>query len=65
MIKSNNKIDRRNSPCPGCGGSGQSSFFAGASRFILTYEDCPDCCGTGVILDQVEPDPEDPPEQKS
>lgn len=38
-------------PCPGCGGSGQTSFFGGASRFMLTWEDCPDCSGTGVILD--------------
>ncbi len=33
--------------CPTCGGSGQISFFAGASRFLLTTEECPACFGTG------------------
>jgi len=42
---------KQHTPCPGCGGSGQTSFFGGASRFILSWEDCPDCCGTGVLLD--------------
>jgi len=41
-------------PCPGCGGSGQTSFFAGESRFMLTWEDCPDCCGTGILLTDAE-----------
>ena len=40
----------KNTPCPGCGGSGQTSYFAGESRFMLTWEDCPDCSGTGVLL---------------
>ncbi len=42
----------RKHPCPGCGGSGQTSYFGGESRFMLTWEDCPDCCGTGVVLDE-------------
>jgi hypothetical protein len=56
-------------PCPGCGGSGQTSFFGGASRFMLTWEDCPDCCGTGIIIDETTADqpapiaPEDIEEQ--
>ncbi len=56
-------------PCPGCGGSGQTSFFGGASRFMLTWEDCPDCCGTGIIIDETAADqhaptaPEDTGEQ--
>jgi len=37
-------------PRPNCGGSGQTSYFAGESRFILTWEDCPDCSGTGLLL---------------
>ncbi|MBU1568616.1 MAG: hypothetical protein KJ630_23685 [Proteobacteria bacterium] len=41
-------------PCPGCGGSGETAFFGGESRFMLTREDCPDCCGTGVLLDETE-----------
>ena len=51
----NNKNEKeqdtlRNIPCPGCGGSGQTSYFGGESRFMLTWEDCPDCCGTGVVI---------------
>ncbi len=42
-------------PCPGCGGSGETAFFGGESRFMLTREDCPDCCGTGVQLDDIVP----------
>lgn len=42
--------------CPGCGGSGQTSFFGGASRFMFTWEDCPDCCGTGVVLERTDND---------
>lgn len=42
--------DRKNKQCPGCGGSGQTSYFGGESRFMLTWEDCPDCCGTGIEL---------------
>jgi DnaJ-class molecular chaperone len=45
-------------PCPGCGGSGQTSFFGGASRFMLTWEDCPDCCGTGIVLDETDTEQE-------
>ena len=36
-------------PCAGCGGSGQLSFFRGVSRFVMDWEDCPDCFGTGVV----------------
>jgi peptidylprolyl isomerase len=35
-------------PCPACGGSGQLSSFKGESRFLLTVEECPLCCGTGL-----------------
>lgn len=55
----NTDSNKQNRPCPGCGGSGQSSYFAGASRFMLTWEDCPDCCGTGVVLDETEPELKD------
>jgi DnaJ-class molecular chaperone len=43
---------KKPNPCIGCGGSGQTSFFGGASRFMFTWEDCPDCHGTGVTLDE-------------
>jgi DnaJ-class molecular chaperone len=36
--------------CPSCGGSGQIQFFQGESRFLLTVEECPECCGTGYLL---------------
>lgn len=44
-------------PCPACGGSGETAYFGGESRFMLTREDCPDCCGTGVLLPATEPAP--------
>jgi len=55
---------KQTTPCPGCGGSGQTSFFGGASRFMLTWEDCPDCCGTGIILDEKDASGQNPPEGK-
>ncbi|WP_136809172.1 hypothetical protein [Desulfosediminicola flagellatus] len=39
--------------CEGCGGSGQISFFRGVSRFVMDWDDCPDCLGTGYVQ---EPD---------
>jgi hypothetical protein len=38
-------------PCPACGGSGQTSYFRGESRFLLSWDECPDCSGTGLLLD--------------
>lgn len=35
--------------CDCCGGSGQISFFRGVSRFVMDWDDCPDCLGTGYI----------------
>ena len=46
-------------PCPGCGGSGQTGFFNGESRFLMSWVDCPDCAGTGVLL-QEDPRAENP-----
>jgi DnaJ-class molecular chaperone len=43
-----------NQPCPSCGGSGQISYFAGVSRFLLSFEECPGCAGLGYLL---EPQP--------
>ncbi len=40
----------KNKSCEGCGGTGQTGFFAGESRFVITWDECPDCCGTGVII---------------
>ncbi len=54
MTEKKQSTPKQTTPCPGCGGSGQTSFFGGASRFMLTWEDCPDCCGTGIVLDEPE-----------
>lgn len=35
-------------PCATCGGTGQIGYFQGESRFLLTWEECPRCCGTGM-----------------
>jgi len=37
--------------CPGCGGSGQVSFFKGVSRFLISSEECPECSGLGYLFD--------------
>ena len=38
-----------NKRCEVCAGTGQLCHFKGMSRFLLSYEDCPACCGTGCI----------------
>ncbi|MFV0435851.1 MAG: hypothetical protein ACK5PS_00450 [Desulfopila sp.] len=43
-------------PCPGCGGSGQTAFFRGVSRFVMELDDCPDCAGTGLWQPAAESD---------
>jgi len=64
MTKDKDTPEKQPPPCPGCGGSGQTSYFGGASRFMLTWEDCPDCCGTGVVLDQEKSIQKGTPETK-
>ena len=54
MTKIKKSAQKHTTPCPGCGGSGQTSYFGGASRFMLTWEDCPDCCGTGIVIDETD-----------
>jgi DnaJ-class molecular chaperone len=39
--------------CPGCGGTGQISYFKGVSRFLLSNEECPECAGLGFRLEAV------------
>jgi len=36
--------------CDICGGSGQISFFKGVSRFLLSWEECPECNGIGYTI---------------
>ncbi|MGD9949073.1 MAG: hypothetical protein AB7U29_11415 [Desulfobulbus sp.] len=48
--------------CPTCGGSGEIGFFQGESRFFITREECPACCGVGYVLedgDEVDSSQED------
>ena len=42
------KKSKQRQPCEFCGGSGQLSFFKGASRFLLSVEECSACNGTGL-----------------
>jgi hypothetical protein len=35
--------------CPECHGSGQRQYFKGESRFVLSSDECPACCGLGFI----------------
>ncbi|MBM9613954.1 hypothetical protein JWJ90_06575 [Desulfobulbus rhabdoformis] len=52
--------------CPTCGGSGEIGYFAGESRFFITQEECPNCCGIGYILEEEgEPSSSSPPAQES
>ncbi len=52
-------MDKEQTPCPTCGGSGQISFFKGESRFLLSDEECPACCGLGYLLEDGEEGKED------
>ena len=39
--------------CGMCAGSGQLTHFQGVSRFLLSWEECPECGGFGfVIIDE-------------
>lgn len=64
MTENNESDKKKRTPCIGCGGSGQTSYFGGASRFMLSWEDCPDCCGTGIVLDETDTDRKDTPGKK-
>ncbi len=45
------KVDKEQKKvCDTCGGTGDIGFFQGESRFMLTREECPACCGLGHIL---------------
>jgi DnaJ-class molecular chaperone len=38
--------------CELCHGTGQRCYFGGESRFVLTWQDCPACFGTGEVPDE-------------
>ncbi len=50
-------MEKDKKTCPSCGGSGQISFFQGESRFLLSMEECPECSGTGSLLNDEDPLP--------
>ncbi len=60
MGEDNRKITEPRRECPGCGGSGQISYFQGESRFLLTTEECPECLGTGFLDDTPESEDDTP-----
>lgn len=46
--------------CNTCGGSGEIGYFQGESRFFITREECPACCGLGYVLEEERPDEASP-----
>jgi len=40
--------------CNICYGSGEIRSFKGESRFHLSVEECPECCGLGFIISASE-----------
>ena len=36
--------------CAVCEGSGQISYFKGVSRFVVSWDECPECAGLGYII---------------
>ena len=51
------QVQQQHPPCPACGGTGQLNQFKGESRFVLTVEECPLCCGFGYVQDVQEEEP--------
>lgn len=49
-------------PCPHCGGTGQISSFQGVSRFVITWEECYECAGTGNKAFNSEEPLQEPPD---
>jgi len=39
---------KKTKPCQGCNGTGQVTWFGGVSRFQFSYDECPECNGTGL-----------------
>lgn len=48
-------MNQQQQTCNTCGGSGEIGFFQGESRFFITKEECPACCGCGYVLEDEEP----------
>ena len=47
--------------CEFCNGTGQTSYFKGVSRFLLSVEECLECAGLGFV---VVPDADDKKKEK-
>jgi DnaJ-class molecular chaperone len=45
-------MSERKKVCNTCGGSGEIGFFQGESRFFITREECPACCGVGYVMEE-------------
>ena len=45
-------MGNRKPVCNTCGGSGEIGYFQGESRFFITREECPACCGLGYVLEE-------------
>jgi len=56
------QVEQQPPPCPACGGSGQLNFFKGESRFLLSVEECPACCGFGYVPEE---ESKENPEEKT
>lgn len=54
MDEKKNITVQKSTSCPWCNGTGQISYFGGESRFMFTWEDCSDCCGTGLVFEAPE-----------
>lgn len=54
-------MDTEKKVCQTCGGSGEIGFFQGESRFFITREECPACCGCGYVLEEEGERPPDTP----
>jgi len=48
--------------CNTCGGSGEIGFFQGESRFFITREECPACCGLGYVIEDEHGNGANPPQ---
>lgn len=44
-------MEENRQTCNTCGGSGEIGYFRGESRFVITREECPACCGFGYTLE--------------
>lgn len=57
--------EKKRKVCPTCGGIGEIGYFQGESRFFITREECPNCCGCGYIEEENEETLQEKPENSS